>query len=47
MAGVQSIGRAFAILRALAVRPAGITDLSFRKLAPFSSYKSLQGEAML
>lgn len=37
MAGVQSIERAFAILRALAVRPSGVTELAQRVELPKST----------
>ena len=41
MTGVQSIARAFSILRALAVGPAGVTDLSVRVLLPKSTVARL------
>jgi DNA-binding IclR family transcriptional regulator len=43
MAGVQSIERAFAILRALAVQPSGVTDLSHRVGLPKSTVARLLG----
>ncbi|MGI9622349.1 MAG: IclR family transcriptional regulator [Acidimicrobiales bacterium] len=43
MAGVQSIDRAFAILRALAVQPAGITELAARVELPKSTVARLLG----
>lgn len=43
MAGVQSIERAFALLRALAARPAGITELSRRVGLPKSTVARLLG----
>lgn len=41
MSGVQSIQRAFALLRALAVGPAGVTDLSERSELPKSTVARL------
>jgi IclR family acetate operon transcriptional repressor len=41
MAGVQSIERAFAILRALSLGPAGVTDLSDRTGLPKSTVSRL------
>ena len=41
MAGVQSIERAFAILRALAVRPSGVTELAERVDLPKSTVARL------
>lgn len=41
MAGVQSIERAFALLRALAARPSGITDLAARVDLPKSTVARL------
>lgn len=43
MAGVQSIERAFAILRALAVGPSGVTDLAERTALPKSTVARLLG----
>lgn len=43
MSGVQSIERAFALLRALAVGPAGVTDLSERTELPKSTVARLLG----
>lgn len=43
MAGVQSIERAFSILRALAVRPSGVTDLAERVDLPKSTVARLLG----
>ncbi|MEM7288181.1 MAG: IclR family transcriptional regulator [Actinomycetota bacterium] len=43
MAGVQSIERAFAILRALALQPAGITELAARTALPKSTVARLLG----
>ena len=43
MAGVQSIERAFAILRALAVQPSGVTDLAHRVSLPKSTVARLLG----
>lgn len=43
MAGVQSIERAFSILRALAVQPGGVTDLSHRVGLPKSTVARLLG----
>lgn len=43
MPGVQSIERAFALLRALAVGPAGVTDLADRATLPKSTVARLLG----
>lgn len=43
MAGVQSIERAFAILRALSVQPSGVTDLADRVGLPKSTVARLLG----
>ena len=43
MSGVQSIERAFALLRALAVGPAGVTELADRATLPKSTVARLLG----